>query len=205
MLYGYARQSRKRRGGESASIEEQTEILKAAGCERFFMERKSGRKERAEFNKMMAEVRPGDVIVVKELSRLGRTALQLIKLFHDFTQKNIHFVAIKQGIDTRTQTGKLMFHLFSVLAENEIDQVEERTDDLVEYARERGRKGGRPAGLSEKARKTADMVRILYQQKQSIADIRKALNIGSNTTVYRYLDDAAARAGDHQGNGLQTC
>ncbi len=62
----------------------------------------------------MAEVRPGNVIVVKELSRLGWTALQLIKLFRDFTQTNIHFVAIKQGINTRMQTGKLMFHLFSV-------------------------------------------------------------------------------------------
>ncbi|MVT12529.1 recombinase family protein, partial [Chitinophaga tropicalis] len=153
MLYGYARQSRKRRGGVSSSIEEQTEILQRAGCERIFAERRSGRKERAEFNRMMAEVRPGDVIIVKELSRLGRTALQLIKLFHDFTQKNIHFVAIKQGIDTRTQTGKLMFQLFSVLAENEIDQVGERTDDLIEYARERGRKGGRPGGLSAAAQK----------------------------------------------------
>ncbi|MVT12494.1 hypothetical protein GO493_29855 [Chitinophaga sp. ysch24] len=37
------------------------------------------------------------------------------------------------------------------------------------------------------------MVLILYNQKQSIADIRNTLKIGSNATVYRYLKDATAR------------
>lgn len=195
MLFGYARVSRK-----SQNLETQKEVLEKLGCERFFFEKRSGSKNRAEFNRIQEQVREGDVICVTEISRLGRTALQLIQLFNDFSKKNIHFVSHRQGIDTRTPTGKFLFYLFSILAENEIDQVDDRTDEARKAARERGKKGGRPPGLTEKAQKTADMVLILYQQKQSIADIRKALKIGSNTTLYNYLEDARRRAAASKEN-----
>lgn len=187
MIFGYGRQSRKRRGGISESLENQADQLTKYGCEKIFHDQESGRKERIEFNKLLSMVRSGDVIVVTEISRLGRTTLQLIKLFDELVKQNIHFVALRQGIDTRTPMGKFLYHLSSVLAENEIVQTEDRTEELVMRARKAGRLGGRPKGLTEATRKTALAVRALRDAGHNTKYIRTTLNIGSNATIYKYL------------------
>lgn len=187
MIFGYGRQSRKRKEKISESLENQAEQLKKYGCEKLFQDQKSGRKDREEFNLLLSMVRPGDVIVVTEISRLGRTTLQLIKLFDDLVKQDIHFVALRQGIDTRTPMGKFLYHLSSVLAENEVVQTEERTGELIFRAKKAGRLGGRPKGLTEETRKTALAVRALYDAGNSAGNIKAALNIGSYATIYKYL------------------
>lgn len=187
MIFGYGRQSRKRRERISESLDNQAEQLTKYGCTKIFQDQKSGRKDRDEFNKLLSMVRDGDVIVVTEISRLGRTTLQLIKLFDELVKQNIHFVALRQGIDTRNPMGKFLFHLSSVLAENEIVQTEERTGELVFRAKKAGRLGGRPKGLTDETRKTALAVRALYDLGHKTTSIRTTLNIGSNATIYKYL------------------
>lgn len=195
--FGYARVSRK-----SQELPAQVAALEKVGCTKIFQEKKSGRKEREGYTAMISEARIGDTITVTEITRLGRTTLELIRLLVDLSEKGINIVSIREGIDTRTRIGKVFYQFAAVLSGNEIEQVEERSNDAREYAAQQGRKGGRPPGLSPQAQKTADMVLILYQQNQSIADIRKTLKIGSNTTVYRYLENARQRNGlveNHSG------
>lgn len=77
--------------------------------------------------------------------------------------------------------------LSAVFAENEREIIRERTNVGLQAARARGRIGGRPTGLSEKAKQKASMAAILYKGGKSISDIRTVLKIGSNSTIYRYL------------------
>ena len=59
------------------------------------------------------------------------------------------FQSLQENIDTTTTGGKLVFHIFSALAEFEHNLIRDRTKAGLVAARARGKKGGRPASLSK--------------------------------------------------------
>lgn len=79
MNVGYARVST-----SSQSLENQIEQLKAAGCEKIFSEKKSGKNEtdRQQFQIMKNFIREGDVLFVTKLDRLARSVIDL----HEFAK-----------------------------------------------------------------------------------------------------------------------
>ncbi len=140
MFIGYARVST-----HEQNLDMQLDALKAAGCEKIFKDKISTLKEeRQGLLEALDFLRPGDVLVVWKLDRLGRTLKQLIELVAMFNQKGIGFKSLKETINTTTSTGKLVFHIFAALAEFERDIIHERTRAGLEAARARGRLGGRP-------------------------------------------------------------
>jgi hypothetical protein len=74
MKYGYARVSSK-----AQDYQAQVEALKAAGCEKIYSEKQSGksRSARPEFAKLMKALLPGDTVVVTKLDRLARSSRDL--------------------------------------------------------------------------------------------------------------------------------
>ena len=76
MKRGYARVSSKAQGYQA-----QVDALKAAGCEKIYSEKQSGksRNGRPEFAKLMKDLLPGDVVVVTKLDRLARSSRDLHK------------------------------------------------------------------------------------------------------------------------------
>ena len=48
---------------------------------------------------------------------------------------------LQESIDTSTSCGKLIFHMFSALAEFERDLIQERTEAGLKAARSSGRRG----------------------------------------------------------------
>lgn len=183
MIIGYVRVSR----GEQ-NYDLQVDSLNRSGVEQIFKEKiGSTAKIRPQFDDMLTRLRTGDVVVVWRIDRLGRSMLELVKLMVEFRERGIEFRSITEGIDTSTQMGRLWFSLSAVFAENEHQIIKERTLAGLAAAKARGRVGGRPEGLSPKAKVTARQAATLYHNHNSISSIRKALNIGSNTTIYRYL------------------
>ncbi len=73
---GYARVSSK-----AQDYQAQVEALKAAGCERIYSEKGSGKTTdgRKEFKRLMRDLLPGDVVVVTKLDRLARSSRDLHK------------------------------------------------------------------------------------------------------------------------------
>lgn len=183
MNIGYARVST-----NDQSLDLQVDALKEAGCELIFQESVSGKKKnRPELEKLISHLRKGDSIVVWKLDRLGRSIRDLIDLINTFESKGVGFRSLKDNIDTTTPTGKLIFHLFAALAEFERDVISERTKAGLAAARARGRKGGRPPGLSKKAEDIARLAESLYKErKRTITEICDYLDI-SRPTLYRYL------------------
>ena len=187
MQIGYVRVSK-----NEQNYELQIEALKKAGCEEIFKEKISGaEKERPQYLKMTEMLRKGDIVTVWRIDRLGRTTLELIKLMVEFREKGIEFKSIVEGIDTSTSMGRIWYMLSSIFAENEREIIRERTKAGLVSARARGKIGGRPKGLSEKAMKLASTAATLYNAKDlSTEEICKVLKIGSRTTLYRYLRHA---------------
>lgn len=181
MKYGYARVSTKEQ-----NLEMQLDALKKEKCDKIFTEKISTRKTLKEFSVMVERFVPGDVLIVYSITRMNRTLKELIQIWEMLKQKEIEFISLQDNIDTGKPHGKLMFHLISVFAEMERDQISERTKDGLKAARARGRIGGRPTGLSEEAKMKAIYVKKLFTEKHTIQSIIKKTNL-SRGTVYKYI------------------
>src|SRR5437764_451842 len=180
MNIGYARVST-----QDQTLNLQKDALEKLGCNKIFTDTASGAKaERIGLEEALNYVREGDTLVVWRLDRLGRSLKHLIETITELNNRKIGFKSIQESIDTTTSGGKLVFHIFGVLAEFERDIIRERTQAGLQAARARGRKGGRPKSLTGK--ETA-MAQALYNDKNNTVDeICKTLNI-SRATLYRYI------------------
>lgn len=180
MKIGYARVST-----TDQYLRMQEDALKSAGCEEIFTDVASGAKsQRLGLDKALEYVREGDTLVVWKLDRLGRSIQHLIQLMTSFNERKIGFKSLQESIDTSTSGGKLIFHMFSALAEFERDLIQERTQAGLKAARARGRMGGRPPMLDN--RQINRMIEMYNEQKNTVAEICKIYDI-SRPSFYNYL------------------
>jgi len=142
---GYARVSTK-----DQKLRMQLDGLKAVGCDLIFEDHGiSGAKgSRPGLDAMLRELNPGDTVVVFKLDRLGRSVLNLSDLLVRFQRDGIDFCSVSEGINTTTPSGKLVFHIFSAVAEFHRDLIVENTIAGMEAARRRGKHIGRPYALT---------------------------------------------------------
>jgi DNA invertase Pin-like site-specific DNA recombinase len=192
MKFGYARVSTKEQ-----NLDPQIDALEKEGCKTIYQEKISGAKaDRPELRKMIDQLREGDVIVIWKLDRLGRSLHDLVNLITEIQDKGAGLKSLNDSIDTTTPQGKLTFHLFAALAEFERDIISERTRAGLEAARARGRKGGRPKGLSKEAQNKAIIAETLYKQgDMSVSEICKHLGI-ARSTLYNLLRFRGLKFGD---------
>lgn len=92
----------------------------------------------------LAFIRDGDVLVVWNLDRLGRSVGHLVETVQRIETAGAGFRSLTEGIDTTTTTGRLLLHLFASLAQLERDLIKDRINAGVKAAKSRGRLGGRP-------------------------------------------------------------
>lgn len=165
---GYARVSTKEQ-----SLLSQCDALVKAGCDALFDDRgvSGAHANRPGLDEMLAEVRAGDMIVVYRLDRLGRSVLHLADLLVRFRQEGIHFWSLSEGINTTTPGGKLVYHVFSAVAEFQREIIVENTIAGMNAARRRGKRIGRPPSLTPKqiAKAHQSFMRRRFSKKEIAA------------------------------------
>lgn len=180
MLVGYARVSTR---DQNPAL--QLDALRAAGCDRVFEETGSGaRADRPQLRAALDFMRAGDALVVWRLDRLARSTKQLIDTVENLKARDIAFRCLTQDLDTTTPGGRLVFTLFSALAEFERDVIRERTRAGLDAARARGRVGGRPPALSD--RDLAAARALLRDPALTVDEVAAHLNVAVST-LYRHL------------------
>lgn len=182
MLIGYARVST-----QDQNLDLQLKALSDYGCSKIFKEKVSGKsKDRPELNSMLSQLRAGDTVVVWKLDRLGRSIKDLIHLVELFQSSDVNFVSVTDSIDTSTAMGRFTFNIFASLAQFEREIIRERTNAGLSAARAKGRKGGRPSGLSKEKVKVAEQIKVLFDSGRDIEDIKETFKV-SKATIYRYI------------------
>ena len=183
MKLGYARVSTREQ-----ELAMQLDALRNAGCEQIFEEKMTGTtKSRPQLQKLLEQLREGDILVIWKLDRLARSLQDLVALVQQIQEKGAALQSLNDQIDTCSPQGKFTFHIFAALSEFEREIIRERTKAGLAAARARGRKGGRPQGLSKKAKHSAIIAEKLYTEGQlSIKEICEQLSI-SKSTLYNYL------------------
>lgn len=182
---GYARVSTREQ-----NLDLQIDALNRAGCDIIFSEKISSSKERKELEKALEYLREGDILVVWKLDRLARSLKELVLMISSLSEKGIEFKSLSDAIDTTSSLGKCQLGIFASLAQYERDIIKDRTRAGLEAARQRGKIGGRPKGLSEEAKRKRRLAVKLYEDPTiAIDDICKATEL-SKATLYRYLKSA---------------
>lgn len=191
MKIGYARVST-----HQQDLALQVDALRGAGCERLFEEKVTGAtKDRPQLNRLLDQLRPDDVVVIWKLDRLARSLKDLVYIVNEIQTRGAALQSLNDHIDTTTPHGKFTFHLFAAMAEFERDIIRERTKAGLAAARARGRVGGRPKGLSQKAQHKAMLAERLYNEGVlSIKEICEQLSI-SKSTFYNYLRHQGVQVG----------
>jgi len=166
----------------------QRDALHAAGVDRIFVDKVSGKLEsRPALDDLLEQARPGDTVVVWRLDRLGRSLKHLIETVGALEARGVAFVSLTEAIDTSTPGGRLIFHVFGALAEFERELIRERTLAGLAAARARGRVGGRPTVWTPAKLSTA---RSMYASGDyDVSSIAKVLGV-SRASVYRALQAA---------------
>src|SRR5271157_5387171 len=146
MRIGYARVST-----EDQTIDLQKDALKRARCSETYEEHTTGKNTaRPQLEACLKSLREGDTFVVWRLDRLGRNLADLVRLIAELETRRIHFESLTEKIETGSPAGKLVFHVFSALAEFERNLIRERTLAGLRAARARGRNGGRRRKIKTK-------------------------------------------------------
>lgn len=180
MKIGYARVST-----ADQHLTMQEDALRQDGCSEIFKDVVSGiRTQRPGLDKALAYLREGDTLIVWKLDRLGRSIQHLIETIKLLHERKIGFKSLQENMDTSTSGGKLIFHIFSALAEFERELIRERTGAGLKAARARGRLGGRPSMLDN--RQIHRMIEMYNEQKNTVAEICKIYSI-SRPSFYNYL------------------
>lgn len=181
MICGYGRVST-----HEQNIESQIELLKQHGAERIFYDKESGTNDnRPEFLRMREFIRPGDTLIVTELSRVGRRLLSVLEFVQEMKDNNINFISLRENIDLSSPSGNLILQIMASIAEFERNRLLERQRVGIEYAKANGVKFGRPTA---DRKKVDTAVKLYYSKSMSVKEICETTGV-SRSVLYRAVNE----------------
>lgn len=176
---GYARVS-----SVGQNLDSQIDALQKAGCGKIFTDKMTGsRLDRPGWEKLMEHVRPGDTLIVTELSRMTRSLLNLLETTKMLEERQINLVSLQENIDTNTATGRCFLSMMGAIHQMERELKAERASAGRASAKARGRSGGRPRTDITKLQNA----KVLYENTDKTAsEICKTIGVGRRT-LFVYL------------------
>lgn len=175
MIIGYARVST-----YDQNLDAQTDALSAAGAGKLFADKISGSKrERPELDRMLDQLRDGDIVIVTKYDRLARSLKDLLEIVETIGDRGAGFRSLAEDIDTTTSAGRLTFHIFASIAEFERERISERTKEGLASAHKRGRIGGRPPALS--AAQKDEVRRMRDHEHRAVPEIARLFKVSERT------------------------
>jgi len=130
------------------------EILALANSKRlgnvdWVEEKVSGVKDwrKRKFGEVFTTLGTGDTVIVSELSRLGRSTLQILEIMKEAKEREIAVHAVKGGWSLNgTMESKIVLTMFAMISEIERDLISQRTKEGLRARKAAGVKLGRPKG-----------------------------------------------------------
>jgi len=145
-----------------------------------------GRDQRPAFDEMCKGVirKEFDLVMAWSVDRLGRSLQHLVTFLDELHSKKVDLFLHRQGIDTTTPAGKMMFQMLGVFAEFERAMIKERINAGLARARAQGKTLGRP----KVSLQVENKIRKLRSTGKGIRKIASELRVGVST-VKRVVDE----------------
>jgi DNA invertase Pin-like site-specific DNA recombinase len=153
MIYGYARVS-----SETQSYDGQLEALKAAGCQKIFAEKYTGKTagDRKQLQALLGKASEANVVVVTKIDRFARSTLDLLTMLKDLEARGVGFKSLGDPtIDTTSAHGELLLTMLGAIATFERRLIRQRCSEGIARAKAEGRHLGRKPALNVHQRREA--------------------------------------------------
>ena len=119
-----------------------------------------------------------DSVVCWDISRLGRSMKELVLFLSYMKDRDIGICSVRQGFDTSTSMGEIMFQFVGILSSWEREMIRERTLAGLERARRQGKTLGRRKVTNDRI--TAQIIE-LRNDKKSIRQIASEVGVSRGT------------------------
>jgi len=152
------------------------------------------REAHAELMERLAEF---DAVVVRELSRWGRSLQKTLNDIDELDEQDVGFISLtEKNIDTTTPNGRLLLNIKGALDQYWSDIAQERAKEVAQRRKEQGLQVGRPQKLTDEQ---IGQVREWHEMGLGYASIvplvEDAYGIEvSDTTIYRYCNETSESA-----------
>ena len=197
MIYGYIRTSTEKQNNANQRFEiENFATSYQFTIDKWVEETISSKKklDDQKLGKLLKKLKPDDLLVTSELSRLGRNLLQIMSILHFCMDIGCRVWTIKDnyrlGSDLQS---KVLAFAFGLSAEIERNLISQRTKNSLDKLRAEGKHIGRSKGSKNKTTKLSgkdELIQQLLSQKIKKIEIAKILNV-DYTTLYKYLREKA--------------
>ena len=132
---------------------------------------------------LIGQLRKGDNLIVAEISRLGRSMLEIMELLNILLSKGVNVYVVKGNYELKDNIqSKVLAFAFSLASEIERELISQRTKEALARVRAEGKKIGRPKGsYSSKLDEKREYIEELLNKGVSIASIAKILGVHYQT------------------------
>ena len=171
------------------------EILKYAnekklGNVEFIEETVSGKKswKVRKIGALIPLLSKGDILIVTELSRLGRSMLEIMEILSILLRKGVELHVVKSNQILKDDLQSKVFAMaFSIAAEIERELISQRTREALQRRKAEGKPLGRPKGsYSSKLDRYREQIEELLSKGVSISSIAKIIEV-PYSTLYSYV------------------
>ena len=139
---------------------------------------------------LLGELKERDILIACEISRLGRSLLEVMRILETCLNKNCQVWTLKEnyrlGNDIQS---KVMAFAFGLSAEIERNLISQRTKSSLENVKAKGKRLGRPFSAQSKKLKLSpntQKIKNLWEKDVSIAQIARIVGV-QRMTVYRFV------------------
>ena len=138
------------------------------------------RDKRPAFNEMIKDGyrKKFELVVCWDISRLGRSMKELIMFLSDMKDRDIGICSVRQGFDTSTSMGEVMFQFVGILSSWEREMIRERTLAGLDRAKKEGKTLGRKTVIDDDK---VSHIRKLRSIGRSLRDIASEVGVSKGT------------------------
>lgn len=113
--------------------------------------RRNARERRIE--ELLGKVQAGDHLITTELSRLGRSTVEVLTIINELIQREVRITVLKQNLDITAHDlqSKVMVTMFSLFSELERDLISSRTKEALAARKASGVQLGKPVGTIQES------------------------------------------------------
>ena len=167
---------------QSLSIDEFIEITISS--------RKTSKQRR--IDELLGMLNDGDILLITELSRLGRSTTEVITIVNSLAKRNIRVIVLKQNLDISQQdiNSKVTLTLFSLFSELERDLISLRTKEALASKKRQGQILGKPKGTIQKSKfdKHVGKIQELLDYGLSVRKISSVLEYSNHIALNTYIN-----------------
>jgi len=160
-------------------------VFDGIGLYKIFVEKISTKEpKRPILRQMIDYTKSGDVVYIKNFSRLARSTKDLLETAQELINKGVRLVSLKEGLDTETQAGMVMLDTIKAVYEFERENTVERQREGIDIAKRQGKFKGRKE--IDKPEKWKEIYKKYQNRSITGAEAMDMLKLKRNT-FYKFV------------------